>query len=487
MTASNDRVDDKSRQEQETTPENAPLLTTQSAEQEQKVIVSSQKEPEIKIRPSFDNLDDRLPRSARGTFLFGMITLAVTFGGFAIWSYVAPLASAVHAQAEVVLEDKIKTIQHLEGGIVKQIFVQEGEHVDKGDILISLDPVQVKAQLQRIQNQLNVYQALQARLIAERDGLDEIFYPNELLANKSDPDIAKILQGQTNELVSRREILASQKSIRQLQIEQNDAAIKGLQAQKEARETQRDALKEELSDIQALFEKGLVTKSRMLSLKRDLSEAEGDIGRFIAEIARINTSINETRIELTKVDQQFREDVVNQLRDSDARVEDLKQQLVAARDSTSRLEIYSPQSGIVQDLRTATIGGVVREGEIIMNIAPTVGDLVVEARVSPTDIDNIDIGMEAETRFVSFNLRHSPAVFGKIISLSGDRLIEQQQGTAYYLARISVSKEELEKLGDNDLRAGMPVEVLVKTGERTLLEYITKPLTDALSRGLNEE
>ena len=236
----------------------------------------------------------------------------------------------------------------------------------------------------------------------------------------------------------------------------------------------------------ACLRKGLTNKSRVLELQRGSAQLGGEIGEISAQIGRSQQQISEADMQIIQTRQQFREDVVSQLRNAESRAADLRQQLLVADDISKRLDILAPQSGTVQNLVVSTIGGVIAPGEILMEIAPKDGDFLVEAQVSPLDIDSVTLGQPAEVRFSALDLRTTPVVMGKVVSRSGDR-IEQNNRAPYFRVQVETPPEEMAKLQGRPLQAGMPAEVLIQTQERTLMNYLTKPLTDQIMRGMNEQ
>jgi len=245
-------------------------------------------------------------------------------------------------------------------------------------------------------------------------------------------------------------------------------------------------IQEELGALQILLKKGLTNKSRVLELQRAGAQLSGDIGDIVAQIGRSEQQISEAEMQIIQTRQQFREEVVAQLRETESKSADLRQQLLVATDIIGRQEIRAPQSGTIQTLAVTTIGGVISPGEVLMEIAPEDGNFLVEAQVSPLDIDNVSVGQEAEVRFSALDLRTTPVVMGKVISRSGDR-IEMPNRSPFFRVQVETPPEEMKKLDSRKLQAGMPAEVLIQTGERTLMNYLVKPLTDQLSRGMNEQ
>ncbi|MBC6718648.1 HlyD family type I secretion periplasmic adaptor subunit [Aurantimonas sp. DM33-3] len=426
------------------------------------------------------------PISARGTILLGLAVVGTTFFGAGVWASTAPLASAVNAPGTVIIAGKRRTIQHLEGGIIKELHVREGQEVEAGQVLITLDPTQANATVMRLRNQLDTQLALEARLNAERNGDDAVTFPEELTARADDPKVSQILAGQRQEFDERRKTLVGTVELLQQKILQLDRIIDGLKSQRVSKEDQVGLIQEELGALQILLKKGLTNKSRVLELQRGSAQLNGDIGDIVAQIGRSEQQISEANMQIIQTSQQFREEVVAQLRETESKGADLRQQLLVAKDIVGRQEIRAPQSGTIQTLAVTTIGGVIAPGEVLMEIAPKDGNFLVEAQVSPLDIDNVSVGQEAEVRFSALDLRTTPVVMGKVISRSGDR-IEAPNRSPFFRVQVETPPSEMKKLDSRKLQAGMPAEVLIQTGERTLINYLVKPLTDQLSRGMNEQ
>lgn len=438
-------------------------------------------------RDKHEVLDTPAPISARGTIIAGLSLIVVTFFGAGVWAATAPLASAVTAPGTVVFAGKRRIIQHLEGGIVKELHVLEGDEVKTNQLLITLDETPAKAMAARLRTQLDTQLALESRLMAEQASTEAVLFPKELTDRTDDLKVAQIVAGQRQEFEERRKTLVGTIDLLQQKISQLGRTIEGLQAQQTSKKQQVVLITEELSALQQLLRKGLTPKPRLLELQRMASQLDGDIGDIGAQMSRSDQQISEAKMQIIQSRQTFREDVTAQLRNAEARVSDLRQQLLVAEDVSKRLKIFAPQSGTIQNLAVSTIGGVIGPGQTLMEIAPKDGDFLVEAQVSPIDIDSVTIGQDAEVRFSALDLRTTPVITGKVVSRSGDRIVEQSNRPPYYRVQVRTSPEEMAKLQGRALQAGMPAEVLISTGDRTLAEYITKPLTDQIARGMNEQ
>lgn len=431
--------------------------------------------------------DYYLPGEAGRSIRFGWLVVLVTFVGFGGWASLAPLASAVSASATVVVEGRKKAVQHLEGGMIHSIHVQEGQYVEKEQLLVRLEDTQVSSTAARLRTQLDDALALEARLIAERDDARQLVFSPELQERRTH-GAAEVMTLQERQFQERRLSLEGQVAILEQKIAQHEEEIAGLRAQREAAHNQIRIYKEELVGVRDLYKQGYYPRSRVLAMEREVARLEGEEGANQASMSRAEKGIGEAKLQIIQTLQKFKEEVVNQLREVQAQAADLRERLLVAKDVLKRVDILAPQAGLVQNLQVSTVGGVVAPGQTMMEIVPKDDQLLIEAQVSPVDVDVIHAGQEAEVRFVAFKLRATPIILGKVRTVSGDRLVEQRTQAPYYLVRIDTTPEELAKLGkDKKVQAGMPVEVLIQVGSRTTLEYLLKPLTDAFARGLNEE
>lgn len=427
-----------------------------------------------------------VPSDARSTIIAGALIVGVTFLGLGGWAASAPLASGVIAIGSVVFEGRRQVVQHFEGGIIAEIRVREGDRVEQGDVLLRLDPTQPMSRVARIRNLYETTAAQAARLRAEAADLPEITFPADLMAKAGDPEIANVLSRERSVFDERRRSLEGQLGLLATKAVQLEREIEGLDAQEESNADQIVLINREVDDLRPLLEQGLVQRPRVTALEREAARLRGASGEITAQRARANEGIAETKLQAEQIHQRFREDVVALLREAENQLSDLNQQLVSATDVFDRLEVRAPQTGTAQNVNVTTLGSVIRPGDDLLQIAPTSDRLLVEARVSPQDIDSVTAGQRAEVRLSALDLKRTPAVFGDVISVSGDRFVDARMEAEYFLVQINVPQEELDKLGGQSIQAGMPAEVVFPTGERTLLNYLIKPLTDAMARGLNE-
>jgi HlyD family type I secretion membrane fusion protein len=460
--------------------------------QENLTFASLLKQTAQRMRAPFDREDQKEGdgkdfTDTKKPLVVGAIIILATFFGFGIWAAVAPLDSAAIAPGFLTVQSNRRTIQHLEGGIVQQIYVKDGKSVQAGDKLISLDNTRAKAQTDILMADLDAQIAIEARLLAERDGKESPDFPEELLLRQSDKTVAEILAGQKNVFDTRLSSLSGQKSILQQRIGQYQEQIAGLRAQVTAKGTQARLINEERKDLSSLLERGYVTKTRVLALEREAARLEGERAEHMAAIARAEQGIGETKLQIFQLEKNRQEEIARELRDVQAKITEQRERLVAASDALRRIDIVAPVSGTVLDLAVHTTGGVIAPGAPIMDIVPANDDLVVEVHINPMDIDTVKIGSKVSLRISVVDSRKTPVIDGVLQTISADRTVDQRTGMAYYKGRVTIPQEELERLGDLTLRSGMLVEALITRGEQTALQYALRPLTDAFARSFREK
>lgn len=425
---------------------------------------------------------------ARGPILFGVTMFFALFGVFGMWAVLAPIDSAAVSPGRVVLDSNKKVIDHLEGGIVKEILVTEGEAVKEGQTLVRMDDTASKARMELYRGQFITAQAAEARLIAERDNLDTITWPASLLEMKDTyPDVALNMDSQQRLFESRRETVEGRVDVLGQKIKQQDEEIKGLEEQIASGNQQQALLAEEIGDVRYLLKSGNAPKSRLLALERQSATIKGEIGERTALISRAKQSINEAKIEIFNQKTDFLNQVMGELRETQSKLSDLEEQLRAAEDVARRVEIKSPISGQVTALKVHTVGGVIQPGGALMDVIPFDDKLIVEAKVSPQDIDVVHKGLQARVRLVAFKTRKVPLVQGEVETVSADRIEDPRTGESYFLARIVIDQSQLDALDNVQLSPGMPAEVLIITGSRTMFGYLLSPIRDSFNRSFREQ
>lgn len=422
-----------------------------------------------------------------GTLRFGLVVIVIFVFGFGSWAALAPLESAAIAPGEIVVEGDRRTVEHLEGGIVGKILVRDGDVVVAGEPVILLDATQAQASVGVLTTRLTYAAALEARLVAQRDGEAELDVPEWLEERaKSDPEVRKVIEAQRNIVRSRDETIQSQLAILENRKDQFGEEIIGLQSEVEAIDQELIHIRAELRDISQLVGKNLAPRARLYSLQRQEAEILGRRGRIIAQIARARQSIAEADLQATRMTTEAVEEAIRELRDVQGEIADLQERLSAARDVLRRTEIVAPVDGVVVNMQVHTENSIITRGDVLMEIVPLGEGRVIHARIDPIDIDVVRAGLPANIRLTAFNARTTPELRGKVVTISADRLIDQNSGLSYYDARIRIDESELSKISNLNLAPGMPVEVMITTGETTLLNYLVQPFTDLMRRGVSE-
>ncbi len=423
--------------------------------------------------------DASLRKSIRKHILISSVIAIAITAGIGGWSAVAQISGAIVSSGTVVVETNTKQVQHREGGIVKDIRVQNGDTVQAGDLLLRLDDTVTRANLSVITKQLRELTAQEARLVAERDDLEEINFDESV-------EKGNIELGQAQLMTARRESVAGRKNQLEEQIRQFDKQIEGLTAQLQAKTTEIDLVDEELADLSDLLTKNLVSKSRVTSLRRERARLQGEFGEFLSQIARSEQAISERRVQILQIEDSYRAEVLEQLQNVRSEIARLQEQRIAAEDELTRVDIRAPQTGYVHQLAVHTIGGVVAPGETVMVIVPQEDKLIIETQVRPVDIDQLAAGQKASVRFPSFDQRTTPELDAELLTVSADLIVDERSGASFYTARLIIPEDELEKLDGKVLVPGMPVEAFMKTGERTVLSYLVKPVVDQIAHAMRE-
>lgn len=434
--------------------------------------------------PTLDSSFADLPTSDRKPRTIGMLIVFVAFGLFGTWSVVAPLGSAALAPGVVTVQTYRKTVQHLEGGIVKELHARDGDVVKVGDPLIVLDDTQVRAEHGMITSQLIAAQAMEARLRAERDDLSQIDFSGMLESNSQRAREAR--EGETQVFNARRGSRLGEVSVLEKRISQLHEQIRGLESMISTKRSLEKSYQDEIGELTELLAEGFVDKQRLLDQQRRLDMLRTEIADHGSQITKTKLQISETELQIVQLNKDFNSDVVAQLAETQTRVFDLQERLSALEERLRRIVIRAPDDGMIIGMKVHTIGGVVSPATPLLDIVPSVSDLVVEAQVSPVDIDRVSPGKTADIRFSAFGSA-TPVMEGIVIHVSGDRLINEQTGMPYYLARVSLTEKGTKTLGSLKLQPGMPAEVLINTGDRTLFQYIMQPITDAVARSLIED
>ncbi|WP_256572687.1 MULTISPECIES: HlyD family type I secretion periplasmic adaptor subunit [unclassified Pseudomonas] len=415
----------------------------------------------------------------------GYLMLLVTFGLFGGWAALAPLDSSALAPGVVTVKSYRKTVQHLEGGIVRELRVHDGDLVKTGDVLLVLDNTQARSEMETTRSQLIAALQLQARLEAERDALPEPLAVPAL--DPADPRVQEARDSEARIFQTRRTSLLGEIGLQEKTIGQIEEQIRGFKAIIASKQALAASYQEEIVDLRALLAEGFVDKQRLREQERSLSRLQTEIAESQSEIAQAHVHIDEARLKILQLKKTFASEVAGLLGDARTKVYELRERLATLRDRDQRTDILAPESGMVMGMTVHTLGAVVSPGTALLDIVPANEELIIEAQVSPMDIDRIALGKLADIRFSAFKSSTTPVIEGQLVQISADRLINKDTGTAYYLARVALTDKGRQTLGNLTLVPGMPVEVLVNTGARTLLQYLIQPASNVFARSLIED
>lgn len=417
----------------------------------------------------------------------GLVAIGIVFAFFGGFGAKAPLDSAAIAPGQVATESSTKPIQHLEGGIVREILVKESDAVSEGQVLFRLEPTQARANSGIVRKQIDADLALEARLIAERDLADTLTFPKALLARRSFPDTAAAIDDQERRFKERKTTLDNDTKILKSRLDQTSQELGGLERQRAALRDQIENIAGDIESFTVLLKKGLYTKSKLNALKREQLRLEGQLGAVEGEIARNEKIVEETDFQIRQAEQKYVDDAAKELPEVRARLTQAQERLSVAEDVMSRIEVKAPQNGIVQGIKVHAAGAVVRPGDSLAELVPIGDKLVMAARVSPLDIDSVAPKQKAEIRFPAFSTRRIPTILGKVETIAADAMLDEYTKEPYYLARVVVDTSTLPSDVHERLIPGMPADVLITTGERTLLQYLVGPISDLFAKSMREQ
>jgi HlyD family secretion protein len=436
--------------------------------------------------PAFAQSDESAPRVG-GSLRLAFIAIGIFLLIFGFWSWAAPLNSA--AIAPGVLEAAgggRRTVQHLEGGIVSKFIVVEGQKVRAGDVLVQLDATQNDARDAAVRSALHGLLAQDARLTAERQGLPKIRYPDELMALADRPEIKAIMDASDALFAARRRSLSEQTSVLTQRLGQSQAEIRSSNAQLAALTDQSKLLGDEEFGVNMLVEEGLERKSRLLSLQRQKSAAEGQHGQITNNLDRIRKTMSETQAQMTFLRGQMATDAATQQRDVQMQIAEAREKLNISEDIRSRQQILAPVDGTVANLRLITPGGVIGPGQPVLDIVPSNGKIVVAVRLNPNDIDMVHPGLKAEVKLTPFKARVVPGLKGVVREISPDATFDEEARQLYYKVKVEIAPGELENFPDVKLTSGMPAEVFIDLGSNSLMQYLLQPMIDSFHRAFRE-
>jgi HlyD family secretion protein len=428
----------------------------------------------------------RHQKALRRSAIIGSSLIALFGGTIGLWAATATLSGAVVAGGQFVVDTSIKKIQHAVGGIVGELKVREGQRVSEGELLVRLDETVTRANLQVVSKQLDEFLSRQARLEAERDGASEVKTPPEFANRLEEPALKHMMSSERTLFEARRAARDAQKDQLKKRISQSQDEISGLRAQQGAKVREAELIVDELKGVRDLYQKNLVQLPRLNALERDAASIEGQRGQLIASIAQAEGRIAETSFQIIQIDEQMRAEAMQELRDIQGKIAEYTERRVAAEDQLKRIDIRSPSDGYVHQLNVHTVGGVISPAEPVMFVVPVNDMLDLEARVLPNEIDQVAIGQKATVRVHASNQRSTPELHGAVTRVSADVSKDQQTGATFYTIRVGLPADEIKRLGNLKLIAGMQAEVFVQVNERTPFEYFLKPLEEQVARAFRE-
>ncbi|RWR04519.1 HlyD family type I secretion periplasmic adaptor subunit [Paenirhodobacter populi] len=427
-----------------------------------------------------------MTHSAKTPIIAGLMTLAVLVFGFGGWGAFASIMGAVIATGRVEVQDQRRIVQHPDGGVVDRVLVREGDAVTAGQVMLVLDGDRLRAELAMAEAQYYEILARSGRLEAERDGSAITFRPELTERAARDAPVAALMRGQEGLFTARAATLAGQRAQLGERITQVESQITGLDAQIAALERQSALIAQEVSDKRRLLDLGLVPSATVMALDREAARLDGERGSLIAAQAEAHGRIVETRLEILALDSRRREDATKELRDLGLQELQLTEQRTVLREQISRLEVRAPVAGLVHGLQVAGPRAVLRAADTVAYVVPQDRPLIVAARVSPGDVDNVHPGQAATLRFTAFSSRTTPELTGRVTLVSADSFEDAETRQSYFRAEVTIDPEEMRKLGAAQVLPGMPVEVMLTTGARPAMTYLLKPVTDYFARAFRE-
>ena len=433
-------------------------------------------------------MTDKKRYSVRGFTILGLLALAILVGGFGTWAAITNISGAIIAPGQIVVDRNRQVVQHLDGGVVAEILIDEGDTVEADQVLLRLDPTLLQSRLSIVESQYFEIIARRARLQAERDGEDTITFPEELLIEaKTSDEVADQIEGQRSLFVARKASDARELEQLQKRADQIADQIIGIDAQQDALNEQLELIESELVDQQSLLDKGLAQASRVLALKREKSNLMGTVGELTAQKAQSEGRITELDLEAIKLETQRREEAISEIRDLQVNEREMAEERRALREQLDRLDIRAPVSGVIYGLTVFTPRSVIRAADPVLYLVPQDRPLIIEARVDPIHIDQIRLGQEVLLRFSALDQRSTPELVGQVTQVSADAFQDDNTGLSYYMAEVTLSEGEIDRLPEGvTLIPGMPVESFLRTEDRTPLAYFVKPLADYFAKAFRE-
>jgi HlyD family type I secretion membrane fusion protein len=448
----------------------------------------------LKPQPMSTSISSTSISDYRGYARFGFAAIALVFGGFGVWACFAPLDRAAVAQGQVAVESNNKPVQHLEGGIVREILVHDSQQVKEGDVLFRLQPTVAQANLGLLRKQIDAGMAQEARLVAEKTQADQINFPADLLSHRDVQETDMAIKDQERVFREQEQKLGGDLGILASQIAQKEDDIIGRQRQREALAAQMTSYKSEMTSVYPLVEKGFYARNKYLELQRNEQHVEGELAIAESDIARLSKGVEEAKLQMQQTRFKFDQDVSTELNEVRGKMSDAREKLLIAQDVLTRVDVRAPRSGTVLGLKVHGIGEVIKPGDTLAEIVPLGEGLMITARVSPNDIESVVVGQEAEVRFPNFSSRQTSVITGKIVSVSPDALVEpaaaggqQQQQQQYFSAKVVIDYSMVPDDIAKKIQPGMQAEVLISTGERTALAYFLGPLKGSFAKSFREK
>ena len=419
--------------------------------------------------------------------MLGYVSIALVFGAFGIWASMAPLDRAAVAPGQVAVSGDHKVLQHLEGGIIREILAKETQHVKQGDVLFRLQPTEAQANTDILRKQMDVALAEQARLVAEQTSAASIEFPESVIARGHVPETAMAIADQQRQFREHRATLVNQVNILKSQIAQQQQELAGRDRQRAALSDQLTSYVTQMNNVKPVLEKGFYPRNKYLEMDRERARVEGDLGQAQADVSRLGQTIEQTGLQIDQAQQKYQNEISQQLDATRAKLSDVREKLLIAEDVLRRIDVRAERDGIVMNMKIHTVGAVVRPGDTLAEIVPIGEGVDVMAHVSPRDIETVAIGQRAEVRFPNFSSRATPIILGKVQSVSADAITDDATKQTYYSARIVIDYSTLPPEMADHILPGMQADVLISTGERTLLQYLVGPLANAMSKTFREK
>ncbi|WP_412777483.1 HlyD family type I secretion periplasmic adaptor subunit [Thalassospira lucentensis] len=425
-------------------------------------------------------------QSLRKPIIAGLTVIILGFGGFLTWGFTAELDSAAVATGSVIVDSKKKVVNHYEGGILKKLLVDEGQHVTAGQTLALLDGTRSESEIGQLRGERFGLMAKLARLRAEQRGQDNIAFPQELTAS-DEAYVGDILSDEQRLFGKRNEVYAAKRDAQAKQIEQFEAEAQALVSQIKARTRQEKLVAEQLKGIRQLADKGFATRTQLVEVENNWSDLVGDMGEFKAQKAAAQQQKAEAEINLASIEMEWQSDIATEIQEAQLAFNDVTQRIRASKDVLDRLEVKAPQAGTVANIQIRTPGGVISPAEPIMDIIPEDEPLVIEARINRQDIDSVQVGSKVQIRLTAYSQRRLSPLIGEVRYVAPDQTVDEQRDSSYYIIRAAINPEELAKYDDINLRPGMPANILVLKTPRKAIDYLIDPIVQSMDKAFREE